>query len=251
MLIFLPMKLRAAFIAARSLIFIPLVTVTGSAVGIVLSFFTRDGQFIYRNVVKTCSWMILRLAGLKVTVAGIENIPPGGEGCITVFNHQSHLDIPVIAHSLPIQLRFIGKKELRRAPVFGAAIIRMGHFLIDRSDHQSALRDLKDAAESIRQKGLSLAFAPEGTRSPDGGLLPFKKGAFVLSIETGLPILPVTIDGTARCLPKKSLMTRSGSVTVTIHPLVRPTGLTYGDRDDYLEKIRNIIELPLNTKAEY
>ena len=250
MLVFRTMKVRGILIAARALIFIPLVTMTASAAAIVLGYIIRDGHFIYRRIVQTSSGIILWLADAKVTVTGSENLPPEGESCITVFNHQSHLDIPLVAHSLPIQLRFIGKKELKKVPIFGAAIIRMGHFLINRKDHQEALKDLKIAVESIREKGLSLAFAPEGTRSPDGRLLPFKKGAFVLSIETGLPILPVTIDGTSERLPKGSLFARSGPVHVTIHPLVSPSGLTYENRDELLEKIRNIMELPLNNKVE-
>ena len=243
------MKVRAAFIAARALIFIPTVTAAASALAILISYFIRDGRFIHQYIVRPSSRIILWLADAKVTVSGYENVPDATQACITVFNHQSHLDIPLLAYSLPMQLRFIGKKELKRVPFFGPAILRMGHFLINRKDHQSALKELKIAGESIRGKGISLGFAPEGTRSPDGCLLPFRKGAFVLSIETGLPILPVTVDGTSKGLPKGSLIARSSRVHVTIHPQVSPSGFTYENRDELLEKVKNILEIPLTVKV--
>ncbi len=243
------MKLRAALVAARALIFIPLVTAAASAMAIVLSYFIREARFFHNRIVRPCSRMILWLADVTVTISGHENLPRDSQSCIAVFNHQSHLDIPLLAYALPMELRFIGKKELRGVPFFGSAILRMGHFLINRKDRHAALKELKLAGDSVRGKGVSLAFAPEGTRSPDGHLLPFKKGAFVLSIETGLPILPVTIQGASKRLPKGSLIARPGRVHVTIHPQVYPTGMTYEDRDALMEKVRNIMENQLTVKV--
>jgi 1-acyl-sn-glycerol-3-phosphate acyltransferase len=249
MLISRHMNFHSAFVAARALIFIPLVTAAGSATAIVLSCFIRDAGFFHRRIARPCSRMILWLADVSVTVSGLENLPQNGQSCITVFNHQSHMDIPLLAYALPLELRFIGKKELRRIPFFGPAIIRMGHFLIDRKDRRGALEELKLAGDSVSGKSVSLAFAPEGTRSPDGRLLPFKKGAFVMSIATGLPILPVTIQGTFDRLPKGSLIAHPGSVHVTIHPQVYPAGMTYDDRDLLTENVRKIIEKQLNLKV--
>jgi len=245
MLAFRVMNPRVVFVAARALVFVPLVVVVGSAAAIVLSFVSRDGNIIWNHLVRPCSGLILWLAGVKVNVSGTANVPPSGQNCIVVFNHQSHLDPPLLAWYLPLQIRFIGKAELKKVPVFGPAILRMGHFLINRKDHQSALLGLSKAADAIRESGISLAFAPEGTRSPDGRLLPFKKGAFVLSIQAGLPILPVTIDGTFERLPKKSLLAQPGAVRLIIHPLVFPTGMTYEDRGSFMEKIRKTMEEPL------
>jgi len=239
------MNIRAAFVAARALFFIPIVVVSGSAVAIVLSFFTREGRFIWERVVRPCSGMILWLAGVKVSVSGMENVPAPGESCIVVFNHQSLLDPPLLARFLPLQIRFIGKAELKKVPVFGPAILRMGHFLIDRKDHHSALQELSKAADGTRGTGLSLAFAAEGTRSPDGRLLPFKKGPFVLSIQTGMPVLPVTVDGTFKRLPKGSLISCPGTARLVIHPSIYPKDMTYEDRDTLVEEVREIIGRPL------
>jgi len=237
----------AVLVATRALILIPVVVVIGSGAAIALSFFARDGSVIWKGIIRPFSQAILWLAGVEVSVSGEENVPSGKQSCIVVFNHQSNMDIPLLARHLPMQLRFIGKAELKAVPVFGPAILRMGHFLIKRQDHTGALQDLSRAASCIRRTGLSLAFAPEGTRSPDGRLLPFKKGAFVLAIQTGLPILPVAIKGTFERLPKKSLIARPGPVKVIIHPPVSPEGLTYEDRVHFMEKIRDIIELSLKT----
>jgi 1-acyl-sn-glycerol-3-phosphate acyltransferase len=107
------------------------------------------------------------------------------------------------------------------------------------------MEGIKAAGKALRQRGVSVVFAPEGTRSTSSKLLTFKKGAFVMAIETGIPILPVTIDGTRNSLAKGSLWTRSADVIVQIHPPVPTASLSYQDRDDLSEKIRSIIEKTL------
>jgi len=240
------MNIPEFLISARALILIPLITGIGAIFAIFISFFDRYGRFFHLYMLKPWSRIVLRLAAVKVTVDGQENMGPANTSCVVVFNHQSHLDIPLIISVIPLQLRFIGKIELSRVPFFGAAAVRTGHFFVDRQNHREAMESVRKAGVSVREKGFSLVFAPEGTRSPDRNLLPFKKGAFVTAIETGLPVLPVTIDGTSLCLPKGSLRARGGPVRVTIHPLVPTDGLTYGDRDDLLEKVRTTMEGPLN-----
>lgn len=236
------MRIYEYFIAARALIFIPLTTAIGSIFAIIISYFDRDGRFFHLYLLKPWSRIVLWLAAARVTVKGQENVNAFKSSCIVVFNHQSHMDIPLIIYVLPLQLRFIGKMELSRIPFFGAAALRTGHFFINRKNHEEALQGTKNAGVSVKDKGHSLVFAPEGTRSPDGNLLPFKKGAFVTAIETGLPILPVTIVGTARRLPKGSLRARGGPVEVTIHPLVYTSGLTYEDRDNLMKDVRKVMQ---------
>jgi 1-acyl-sn-glycerol-3-phosphate acyltransferase len=243
------MGVYSFIIAARALLFVPLVTALGSILAVAFSYFDRKGRFIHRAIVRPWSFIILWLAGARVVVKGIENVPSGDQGCIIVMNHQSHLDIPLIVRAIPMQIRFIAKIELRRVPIFGSAVLRMGHIYINRKNHFQAMEGLRSAGESMKDKGFSLVFAPEGTRSPDGSLLPFKKGAFVTAIETGLPILPVTIDGTGDRLPKGSLRARRGPVTVTIHHLIPASGLTYEDRDQLSDKVRLIIEKPLESRG--
>ena len=239
------MRIPAFFVAARALAIIPLITAVGSILAIFISYFDKDGQFFQRWLLRPWSRVVLWLAAARVTVSGRENIKPG-TSCIVVFNHQSHLDIPLIICFIPLSLKFIGKVELSRIPFFGAAALRNGHFFINRKDHAEALQAIRKAGNTVRKEGASLVFAPEGTRSRDGQMLPFKKGAFVTAIETGLPILPVTINGTGSNLPKGSLYARGGSVEVTIHPPVATSGLTYQDRDDLMKRVREIMEKPLN-----
>jgi len=244
------MDIYSIFIAVRALLLVPLITVLGSILGVIVSYFDNDGRFFHLRVVRPWARAVLWLAGAHVTIYGQENANQENISCIVVMNHQSNLDIPLIVHSVPLQLKFIGKIELQRIPIFGTAVARSGHFFINRNDHQAALEGIKAAGESVREKGMSLVFAPEGTRSADGRLLPFKKGAFVMAIETGLPILPVTIDGTTRRLPKGSLRARAGPVKVTIHPMVSTKGLNYDDRDGLVEKVRKIIEKRLEDNVE-
>jgi 1-acyl-sn-glycerol-3-phosphate acyltransferase len=239
------MRISGYFIAARALIFIPLLTAIGAILGIFVGYFDRGGRYFHLYFLKPWSCIVLWLAAVRVTVHGQNNIDPGKKSCIVVFNHQSHLDIPLIIYSVPLQLRFIGKIELSRIPFFGAAASRTGHFFVNRQNHEEALASIRKAGDFVRAEGFSLVFAPEGTRSSNGNLLPFKKGAFVTAIETGLPILPVTITGSAQRLPKGSLRARRGPVEVMIHPLVDITGLTYEDRDDLMENVRKMMEKPL------
>ena len=236
------MGLHSIIVGVRAVIFIPFsIFVLGSVATILI--FLRGGERIINGpVAKTWARIVVWLAAARVSVHGAGNIPSTEESYIVVMNHQSNMDIPVIVHSLPLQLRFIGKIELIKIPVFGSALIKSGHFLIDRSDHQKATEGARAAGEALKQRGVSVVFAPEGTRSSDGNLLPFKKGAFVMALETGIPILPITISGTRLSLAKGSLWARSADVTVTIHQPVPTESLSYDDRDELSEKVRGIIE---------
>jgi 1-acyl-sn-glycerol-3-phosphate acyltransferase len=208
----------------------------------IVVFLRGDERYINGPLSNRWARTVIWLAAAKVTVNGTENISSSDESYIVIMNHQSNMDIPILIHSLPLQLRFIGKIELKKVPLFGNALIQAGHFLIDRKNHEKAMEGMRSAGEALRHRGLSVVFAPEGTRSPDGELLPFKKGAFVMAIETGIPLLPVTIAGTRQSLAKGSLWTRSADVTVTIHEPISAKDLTYEDRDKLADKVKNIME---------
>ena len=239
------MGLHSVIVGIRALIFIPFSILILGSMATVLIFF-RDGERIINGpVANTWARTVIWLAAARITVHGIRNIPSTGDSYIVVMNHQSNMDIPILVHSLPLQLRFIGKKELKKIPIFGSALIKAGHFLIDRGHHRKAMEGIKAAGKVLRQRGVSVVFAPEGTRSTSSKLLTFKKGAFVMAIETGIPILPVTIDGTRNSLAKGSLWTRSADVIVQIHPPVPTASLSYEDRDELSEKIRSIMEKTL------
>jgi len=236
------MSLHSVIVGIRALILIPFSILLLAGAATVLAFLRVDERVINGSLARYWARFVIWLAAARVSVLGAGNIPSQESPYLVVMNHQSNMDIPVLVHSLPLQIRFIGKIELKKIPLFGSALLRAGHFLIDRGDHQKAMEGMREAGAAVRRKGVSVVFAPEGTRSHDGRLLPFKKGAFVMAIETGIPILPVTIDGTRLSLPKGSLWARKADITVTIHEPVSTAGLGYEDRDDLLKRVRGIIE---------
>lgn len=131
-------------------------------------------------------------------------------GYVFMFNHQSHLDIPVLYATLPEQtIRFVGKTELFQIPVWGAALRRAEFIEVDRADRKQAVKALGRAAELVHD-GVSIAIAPEGSRSRDGRIGPLKKGGFHLAIATGASIVPVAIRGTIDILPAGARAMRSG-----------------------------------------
>jgi len=158
---------------------------------------------------------------MHLEVVGQENLGRG-ETFLVMSNHQSHYDIPVLFHVMGPNLRMITKTELFRIPVWGPAMREAGFIAIDRSNRERALQSLAVAKERLAQ-GVHIWIAPEGTRSRTGELLPFKKGGFALSLEAGLPILPVAIKGTRDVLPADGVRSVPGAeVRVTFLPQVRP-----------------------------
>jgi 1-acyl-sn-glycerol-3-phosphate acyltransferase len=242
------MSLHSIIVGIRALILIPFSIFALGCIATLLLFLRVNEGFINGPLAKHWARIVIWLAAARVTVQGTRNIPSTEESYIVAMNHQSNMDIPILIYSLPVQLRFIGKVEIRKVPVFGSALIKAGHFLIDRRDHQKAMEGIRAAGELLRQRGVSVVFAPEGTRSRNGKLLPFKKGAFVMAIETGIPILPVTIDGSRLSLPKGSFWARKTEVTVSIHQPLPTESLSYDDRDELSEKTRSIIEKSLGTE---
>jgi 1-acyl-sn-glycerol-3-phosphate acyltransferase len=155
------------------------------------------------------------LTPMFVTKIGRENIDPD-QSYVIVSNHQSQYDIFVLYGWLGVDFKWVMKKELRKIPALGVACERLGHILIDRSNREAALKSLADAKNRIVH-GTSVIFFPEGTRSLTGELGEFKKGAFVMAMELGLPILPVSIIGTRRILPPKSIRLLPGRVKLIIN----------------------------------
>jgi len=241
------MSLHSVIVGVRALILIPFSIFLLAGAATLLAFLRVDERVVNGSLARYWARFVIWLASARVSVLGAGNIPSRERPYLVVMNHQSNMDIPVLVHSLPLQIRFIGKIELKRIPLFGSALLKAGHFLIDRGDHLKAMEGMREAGAALKLKGVSVVFAPEGTRSRDGRLLPFKKGAFVMAIETGIPILPVTIDGTRRSLPKGSLWARKADIKVTIHKPVTTQGLHYEDRDDLSEQVRGIIEKSLST----
>jgi 1-acyl-sn-glycerol-3-phosphate acyltransferase len=155
-------------------------------------------------------------------------------------NHQSNADIPLLLGRLPVQFRWLAKAELFKIPVFGRAMRGVGYISIDRSNRKSAFESLKQAATTIRS-GTSVLIFPEGTRSRDGHVLPFKKGGFVLAVDAGVPIVPIIIHGTGAIMPKGRFVIHPAPVTMEILEPVETSGYTRKTKDALLERIRTIL----------
>ncbi len=187
------------------------------------------------------SWArrLVDFAEIELEVRGQEHLTPG-QPYVVVSNHQSLYDVPVLYVALPLSLRMVAKKELFRTPLWGEAMRVAGFVPIDRKDREAAYRALEEAGRGLRESGISLYLAPEGTRTSDGSVGPFKRGAFELARRAGLPILPVSIDGTREVLPKNGTeVKRKRRVTVTIlSPVSAPKE---SEVDDLRQELRSRI----------
>lgn len=193
------------------------------------------------------SWAshVVSNAEMIVSVSGRENVDPKTT-YLVMSNHQSHYDIAVVYYVLGTKIRMIAKRELFSIPVFGQAMKAAGFISVDRENRSSAINSLADAKQAL-ENGTPIWIAPEGTRSPTGELMPFKKGGFVLAVESGTPILPVSIAGTREVLPAHGRRSRAGvEVFVTIHPPIDPKRWADREpkkaRDALLAEVRSAIE---------
>lgn len=176
----------------------------------------------------------LFLAGTRVRLSGEEHLPPGP--VIFMSNHQSGFDIPTLLAVLPLDTCWIAKKELFDIPVFGTAMGRGGYIPLDRRDAHRALKSLEMAVQVVRS-GKSLLIFPEGTRSTDFRLLPFKRGGFKLALQAGVPVLPVTVNGSGRVNPAGSTRLYPGLISVTLHrPILPPAGVSRLEAEAALRK---------------
>jgi 1-acyl-sn-glycerol-3-phosphate acyltransferase len=188
---------------------------------IILSPLDPSGNFIH-YIGKFWSRLNIYLGFCRVRVRGKELIDPE-KTYIVMSNHQSLFDVVALIAYLPLQLRWVVKEEIRRLPVFGCALQRMGHIYVDRARGESILRSIEKAAQKIKNN-TSVVFFPEGSRSEDGKLLKFRKGGFILARESGYPILPITINGSRFVLPKNTMDLLPGVIEIRIHPPIACSG---------------------------
>lgn len=164
------------------------------------------------------------LTPMRVSVEGLEHIDPQ-QTYVVVCNHQSQYDILLVYGWLGLDLRWVMKKELRKLPGIGIACEKVGHIFVDRTNPEAARQAIYEALERIGD-GVGILFFPEGTRSLDGRLKPFKNGAFRLAAEQLLPVLPLTLLGTREILPPGTLRVRPGRARIVIHPPIDVSGKT-------------------------
>jgi 1-acyl-sn-glycerol-3-phosphate acyltransferase len=177
---------------------------------------------------------LLFMAGARIEVDGGETVT-WGSPYVFVSNHASLIDIPVLFVALKNNLRFVAKRELAFIPFLGWYMWATGMIFVHRGRTDRAIQSLRRAGERIRQ-GASILGFPEGTRSRDGSVGPFKKGAFVVALESGVPVVPVAVEGTARVLSRDGFHVRPGTIRVRIGTPIPTSGLTLEDRNTLVDR---------------
>jgi 1-acyl-sn-glycerol-3-phosphate acyltransferase len=186
------------------------------------------------------SILTLKICRVKVRVRGIDNIAPDG-AYIFVTNHASMFDTPAIMSVLP-RVRILFKKELSYVPIWGWALKWGHHIMVDRAKGSEAMKSLDRAAAAIKTGGSVILFA-EGTRSRDGKLQPFKRGAFTLAAKSGVPIVPIAINGSFKILPKNSLDIRPHPIELVMEKPIDTSNITTREEEIALmNRVRTIIE---------
>jgi 1-acyl-sn-glycerol-3-phosphate acyltransferase len=215
------------------------------ALGIVLAFpwlivwslLVGNPELLYGTAMKAirlACWM----AGLRIRVEGLENIPP--RACIFAANHTSNLDPPALVAVIPRRVSFLAKREVFRIPILATAM-RVAQFVpVDRASREAATASVDIAAGRLKE-GLSFAVFPEGTRSPDGRMRPFKKGTFVMAMQAGAPVVPVSIVGAQNLMQKGKWTLRPGEVTIRFGPAVDASEFTLERRGELLARVESLV----------
>ena len=189
-------------------------------------------------------WLGTRLAGIRYTVTGRENVPAGA--VVFCSNHESNVDPPILFHVLHPQLHVLYKAELHKFPIMGL-VFDVGEFVpVDRGDREKAMQSIARGAASLRA-GKSFLIFPEGTRSTTGQLLPFKKGGFIMAIEAQVPIVPVAVHGGRAAMRKGSAFIQPVNVSVRIGRPIPTAGHTTADRDVLIERVRAEVQKLLDS----
>ncbi len=220
-----------AFIAIHSIIF--------CLWAIILSLFDKTGRLSHFYAAVPWAKTILWVCGARVRVSGQENVDRH-EPRIYLSNHQSYFDIFTLLAHLPADFKFILKQELMKIPLFGFAMRRARYIAIDREEPRKAVKSINEAARKIKE-GASMLIFPEGTRSEDGRLQPFKTGGFRLALKAGCDVVPVAITNSRNIVPKGSLRINKGIIDMNIGPPISVTDYTRKDMDKLMARVREAI----------
>jgi len=200
--------------------------------------FDRRGKVIH-HYGRLWGKIALLVNRVKVRVEGIEHLK--GEGpYIFMSNHQGTYDIFALLGHLPFQFRWLAKKELFSVPFFGWVMAAAGYVNVDREGTRKTVEAMNEAAQKIRE-GMSVVIFPEGSRSPDGSIQPFKKGGFTLAIKSKVPIIPISIIGSREIMPKGKLTVTSGEIRIRIDHPIETQNYSLKDRKSLMEKVRQTI----------
>ena len=215
-----------------------ILTIIGSLMAIVSGMFNPYSKFT-NGIIRIWAKSILWVSGIEVIIEGLNKLQPG-QSYVFIANHQSTLDIMVYAASIPGTARFIAKKELFKIPIFAQGMKLAGIIAIDRGNSAKAKQTIDKAVQTVKN-GVSVIIFPEGTRSKDGTIQRFKKGAFILALNGGIPITPTVISGSGNIMEKKSMKLKHGRIKVQFLDPISTENLKYESRNQLVEKVRNQI----------
>lgn len=232
------------------LIAVPFLGISTFLIGVpltVLSFFGL-GDWCSRTLAVLWARSNAFMLGMRVSIDGLQHLEEGQSYVLTA-NHLSQVDILLIYGFLPVEFKWVLKKELLAVPIIGAACAAMGHVVVDRSNSQAAVASIQAVSKRL-QNGMCIMFFPEGTRgTAEGNLLPFKRGAFRLAADLQLPVLPMSISGTGRLLPTGSVKWQPGPVRLMIHPPIQTTDQLSSDVTTLMSQTEAAIRSGLTASA--
>jgi len=223
----------AAFRTALALLFVVIFTPLGALIGFPWTWISGSADVLFAIAMRIARTG-LSVAGIRIKVEGIERINPA-ETYIFMCNHVSNLDPPILIPALPRRTSVLVKKELFQVPILGRAMLMGDLVPVDRRNREAAVNSMREA-EAVMAKGLNMTVFPEGTRSRDGRLLPFKKGPFYLAMDSGVSVVPVTILGSESLMPKGSVLIHSGTVRLVFHSPILPK--RFNDNDELISAVR-------------
>ncbi len=224
--------------ALATVLFIAIVTSVGSLWGLLLRLFDPSGDRVL-DLARAWSGWVTSFAGVRIQVDNRAHLDPS-QPYVFMANHASSLDIWAVFVAIPRRIRLIAKKQLARIPLFGWVMWAGRFIFIDRQNKLAARRSIDLAGERIR-RGDSVLLFPEGTRTRDGTLLPFKKGGFHLAMKAGVPIVPVALRGTRELMPRGSYLLRKGTIRVIVGEPIPTQGLSAEDRAQLDERVRGMV----------
>lgn len=196
-------------------------------------------------IAKWVFWVGQKILGIRLDASGIERIDKRVP-YVFMANHLSLIDGPLLFMLIPQFVRVLLKKEAFRIPVIGQAMRQVGFVSVDRKGLKGGKKSIDRATRMIKEKGISFLIFPEGTRSRDGKLQPFKRGGFFLAVNSQVPIFPVSINGSYALMPKGSFFAKKGKVGVIFHPPVSVQGFDRNNLSQLMDKVRSVIQSGLD-----
>jgi 1-acyl-sn-glycerol-3-phosphate acyltransferase len=198
---------------------------------------TQDANFMYRTFIGALR-VTMRIAGIHIRAEGTENIP--ADVCIFASNHASNIDPVALVPHIPRRVALLAKKEVFRVPILSKALHLAKLVAVDRADKEAAAESVDTAIKYLKE-GLSFLVYPEGTRSRDGHLMPFKKGAFVMAIRAGVSVVPISLAGTQRLMRKGDWTIHPGDVVVRFGPAIDAAIYSADQRDELRKRVQDLV----------